>query len=212
MAWENAWAENAPPTPTALPAPLEKLQTFIDRLVSVQGGFQQRVVFADGAPGKISKGHFIAQKPGRFRWDYQKPFEQLILSDGETVWYYEPDLLQVTRGRADRLQETPAAFLVSDISLVETFNWKIARDRTWGLPAVRLWPRQEEAPFREISITLDEAGLLLLNLEVEDALGHRSFFTFEDLLYNSPVDESRFAFQVPPGVDIVNGPGWSQKP
>ena len=186
------------------PPAVARLQSFIDRLRTLEADFIQRIEKVDAATPKESMGHFSASKPGMFRWDYRAPFEQLIVSDGKTVWYYEPDLLQATRADASRLNETPAAFLVSGGRIDRLFSWKVTEGDETTPPEVRLSPLKESA-FQEIVVTLHPTRDELVGLVVEDTLGHRSFFTFTEMRFNQALSLDRFQFQPPDDVDVIDG-------
>ncbi|MBF0125120.1 MAG: outer membrane lipoprotein chaperone LolA [Magnetococcales bacterium] len=183
---------------------MERLQRFTDQLQTIEGDFVQQVDEDGSTTKRENSGHFVASKPGRFRWDYQQPFQQLVLSDGREIWYYEPDLRQATRSTARLLHETPAAFLVSGVRIADTFIWEVQPSGRWLAPTVHLKPKRDDKSVHEIAITLDPQQDRLLGLMVADTMGHRSWFTFSHVRLNQPVDAQRFQFTPPAGVDIVH--------
>lgn len=187
----------APP----LPVEVQQLQTFVDTLKTLEADFVQRTENGDVGGPQESKGHFVAAKPGRFRWDYKEPYLQLIVSDGKVVWYYEPDLEQVTRTKATYLDETPAGFLASGGRVEENFTWETVKDPVLGVPGVRLTPKKESA-YQEITVILDPKQNTLLGLVVVDSLGSKSRFAFSKFSLNQPVPDARFTFTPPEGVEI----------
>lgn len=190
---------------------LERLQSFLDRTRSFDADFTQRALTLDSGMPPESHGHFSSSKPGRFRWDYRSPNPQVILSDGHTVWFYEPELEQVTIGNADDLEQTPAALLSSNARIEKLFEWRVVQDPTWRLPQVELTPRQE-GPVGKVSIILHPSQDRILKLEVVDSLGNRSDFQFSDMAFNRPLDEGLFHFRVPPGVDVIRNSESKRKP
>ncbi|MBF0453478.1 MAG: outer membrane lipoprotein chaperone LolA [Magnetococcales bacterium] len=182
---------------------IARLFSFIERLQTIEAEFTQQVEEADGSMPKLSRGRFSAKRPGLFRWDYREPFEQMILSDGESVYYYEVDLAQVTKTRADLLEETPAAFFVSDRPLDQTFTLSVTEDATWKLPSVRMVPLTQ-GTIQEITLTLHPQKDEILNLVVLDSLGNHSRFTFLKIRYNQPLPSDRFTFSLPEGVDLID--------
>jgi outer membrane lipoprotein carrier protein len=189
---------------------IARLQSFLSRLQTIEADFTQHVEEAGGEVPEASRGRFSAKQPGLFRWDYREPFEQMILSDGESVYYYEKDLAQVTKSRASLLEETPAAFFVSDRPLTETFTLTVIEDSIWKLPGVRMVPLKD-GTIEEITLTLHPKKDEILNLEVLDSLGNRSRFTFLKIRYNQPLEQDRFKFTIPDGVDLIDDPGNGQK-
>jgi len=184
-------------------APLDRLQTFLNNLKSIDAEFSQKV--ADPASGKTTeyKGRFTARRPNLFRWDYRLPYEQLIVSDGQWIWHYEPDLHQVTRVSADQMEKTPAGFLITGKLVEDAFDWKAVPDPDWNTPAVVLHPRQPDSNFQEIAVTLEPGGKQIRKMVVVDNLGNRSHFTFQDMHQNQTVGMQGFRFVPPPGVDVV---------
>ncbi|MBF0357401.1 MAG: outer membrane lipoprotein chaperone LolA [Magnetococcales bacterium] len=184
---------------------IERLYSFLNGLQTVEAEFVQQVEEADGHVPEVSRGRFSAKRPGKFRWDYREPFEQMILSDGSSVYYYEIDLAQVTKTSARLLEDTPAAFFVSDRALSKTFTLSVAEDKVWKLPSVRMLPKKE-GTVTAIIITLHPQKNEILNLAVEDSLGNYSRFTFSKMHYNQPIEAERFNFTLPDGVDLIDEP------
>jgi outer membrane lipoprotein carrier protein len=184
---------------------LKALHSFLARLQTIEADFTQHVEESGGEVPQASRGRFSAKRPGQFRWDYREPFEQMILSDGESVYYYEVDLAQVSKTRAALLEETPAAFFVSDRPLNKTFTLTVVEDPIWKLPGVRMVPLQEGS-IQELTLTLHPQKDEILNLTVLDSLGNRSRFTFQKIRYNQALESGRFQFTLPEGVDLIDQP------
>ncbi|MEO5346289.1 MAG: outer-membrane lipoprotein carrier protein LolA [Magnetococcus sp. YQC-9] len=195
------------PLEAAQPAPqppeVQRLQAFMDRLRSVDAEFEQRLLDdQDTAEPRDSRGRFQAVRPGKFRWDYNTPYKQSIVSDGRLVWFYEPDLKQVTRSTAARLDKTPAGFLISGKRIEESFTWEVIPGPTADQPAVRLTPLHEGS-LRWIAITLHAKKDEIVDFVIEDSLKHRSRIHFINWHANVELPAERFRFEVPNGVDIV---------
>ncbi|MBF0381239.1 MAG: outer membrane lipoprotein chaperone LolA [Magnetococcales bacterium] len=188
---------------------VERLVSFIDRLQTIDAEFNQQVEEADGHTPPLSRGRFSAKRPGLFRWDYTEPFEQMILSDGNSVYYYEIDLAQVTKTDAHLLEDTPAAFFVSDKPLSKTFSLTVVEDKIWKLPSVRMVPLKE-GTVQEILLTLHPNKDEVLSLTLLDSLGNRSRFTFLKMRYNKAMEADRFQFLLPGGVDLIDDVGNNQ--
>ncbi|MBS1214133.1 MAG: outer rane lipoprotein carrier protein LolA, partial [Proteobacteria bacterium] len=89
-------------------APLQRLHAFLAKASSLSADFSQVQVDEKGVPGRKSNGVFYLQRPGKFRWDYQQPYRQEIVSNGGKVWFYDVDLEQVTAKRLnDAIGSTP---------------------------------------------------------------------------------------------------------
>ncbi|MBF0609859.1 MAG: outer membrane lipoprotein chaperone LolA [Magnetococcales bacterium] len=184
---------------------LQRLQKWVDQLNTLEADFVQQSI-GSGASPQESTGHFSAARPGRFRWDYKTPHEQLIVSDGVVVWYYEPDLKQATRTSNDKIKETPAGFFTAGGSIEESFSWQVVGDSLWPGPTLRLTPKKEGA-VKEIIMAMDREKDRLLGMEVVDSLGVRSQIIFDRWVQNKPISPERFNFDPPHGVDVVEDMG-----
>lgn len=180
---------------------LNRVQKLVDNTKTMEADFVQQVM-GSGSDNQESRGHFSAAHPGRFRWDYQAPSEQLIVSDGNVVWYYEPDLKQATRSNVDHIRDTPAGFFTAGGPIDDSFAWEVATGTTWPGPALRLTPKRETS-IREITVALHIAKDKILGLEVVDNLGTHSLIVFDNLVVNHPIPNERFNFSPPAGVDVV---------
>ncbi len=196
------YASAAEANKAVIPPEVQRLQTFMDRLKSVEAGFEQKLLGADAPEPRESRGQFSASRPGLFRWDYSAPYKQVIVSDGRMVWFYEPDLKQVTRSPAGRLDKTPAGFLTSGKKLEEIFTWEVIPGPSPDRQAVMLYPLQEGS-IRWIAITLHPQKEEISDFVVEDSLKHRSRIRFLNWRANETLPPDRFRFEVPKGVDVI---------
>ncbi|MBF0109537.1 MAG: outer membrane lipoprotein chaperone LolA [Magnetococcales bacterium] len=179
-----------------------RLQSFLATMHTMEADFIQRVVNpAQGTPGE-SKGTFQASRPGKFRWDYQYPFIQHIISDGKEIFFYEPDLKQVSVADWSRLNNSPASFFVSDEPLEVVFDWTVHTDPLFNLPSIRLKPKKQ-GDVQYIDVLLNPEKSVLIKLSILDAMGNLSHFHFYKSRMNAAIVPDRFQFKVPPGVDVV---------
>ncbi|MBF0429311.1 MAG: outer membrane lipoprotein chaperone LolA [Magnetococcales bacterium] len=189
-----------------MPPEVKRLQGFLDQLRSVEAEFDQQLLDGDVSQPRESHGQFSAARPGRFSWDYTKPFKQLIVSDGRTIWFYEPDLKQVTRTSSGRLDKTLAGFLTSGKPLEEMFTWEVVPGPQKNQPTVTLHPLHEDS-LRWIAITLQPQRDEIFDLLLEDSLRHRSRIRFSNWRANVNIPDERFRFEVPKGVDVIENNG-----
>ena len=168
-----------------------------------------QVVTSPGKDGqaarqKTSSGQFEFQRPGRFRFDYKKPFEQTIVADGQTLWFYDVDLNQVTqRPQAQALGNTPAALLASapDLrALRADFALESAPERE-GLQWVLATPKSRDGQLQNVRVGL--RGDQLEVLEILDSFGQRSVIRFANLQANLLLPAATFQFKPPAGVDVL---------
>ena len=98
--------------PAAAASAQEQLRDFVGKVNRATGSFSQYTVNAQGRTQPAQTGTFSFQRPGKFKWAVQKPYEQLVISDGAKVYQYDPDLLQVTERKVDAaIGTSPAAIL-----------------------------------------------------------------------------------------------------
>lgn len=201
----------APPLATLLagalvPAPAraggqDQLRAFLGDTRSARGEFTQKVLRPDGSVAESSSGDFAFSRPGRFRWDVRRPFEQLLVADGKRLYFYDKDLNQVTvRRLADSLASTPAAILFGDGDLERNFALRELSPRD-GLEWVEALPRDKEAGFERIALGFREG--LPATMEVGDAFGRTTVFEFRAIARNAAVPADLFRFVPPKGVDVV---------
>ena len=182
----------------------DRLDAFLQGLETLQAEFRQELLDESGQPVEESTGTVILARPGRFRWDYRTPYRQLIVADGEQVWLYDPELLQVTvRRQAGALDATPAALLASRQPVEEVFRVDELGRGDDGLTWLALAPRAEGGSFEAIRVGLDEHGLK--RMELRDGFGQTTRLEFRDIRRNPALDEERFRFTPPPGVDVIRG-------
>ncbi len=180
---------------------IEQLREFASSTRSAQGQFSQRTLKSTGQAAEASGGTFAFARPGRFRWEVKKPFEQLLVADGEKVYFYDKDLNQVTeRPIGEAVGATPAAILFGDGNLEKSFELRDAGVRD-GLEWLEAIPRSRDAGFEKIAIGMQNG--LPQAMEVLDAFGRRTIFSFSAVQRNPRLDADLFRFVVPKGADVV---------
>ncbi|MET0682945.1 MAG: outer membrane lipoprotein chaperone LolA [Casimicrobiaceae bacterium] len=180
---------------------LAQLKAFNETTKSGKTAFTQTVAAKGQAEPKESKGTFSFQRPGKFRWAYERPFEQLIVGDGERLWIYDRDLNQVIVRKLDRaLGSTPAALLSGGGALEANFEL-IDGGRRDGLDFVEAKPRTADTGFERVRIGL--ANNLPRTMELKDTLGNVTTLRFDAFERNAPLDAGQFRYVPPPGADIV---------
>ncbi|QPF73425.1 outer membrane lipoprotein chaperone LolA [Roseateles sp. DAIF2] len=179
---------------------VQTLKDFGREVKSGKAEFTQTVSSPDGQRKKTSSGSFEFQRPNQFRFAYAKPFEQLIVGDGQKVWIYDPDLKQASSRRMNQaLGATPAA-LLAGANLEKDFELK-AQPSSGGLDWVQAQPRQADNNLQSLKIGFK--GKELAAIEVVDGFGQRSLLQFSGVQANAPVAAERFRFVLPPGADLI---------
>ncbi|WP_439510141.1 outer membrane lipoprotein chaperone LolA [Marinimicrobium koreense] len=179
-----------------------ELRSRLDAMTSLQGEFTQVLIDMDGEVLEESSGDFAMARPGKFDWHTREPFEQRLVSDHDSIWLYDPDLMQVTvREFDEELQDTPALILSDELTaLNEQFEiTHTVTDEGWD--AFRLEPKDDDSLFAALVLTFD--GNLLREIRMDDNLDQITRFTLSDLKRNESIDDGRFTFEVPEGVDVL---------
>ncbi|MDQ3495326.1 MAG: outer membrane lipoprotein chaperone LolA [Pseudomonadota bacterium] len=178
------------------------LDAFAKGLKGLDGRFTQQVYDSNGKLKETSSGRVALSAPRLFRWEYVKPYPQLIVADGSKVWVYDPDLEQVTvRPQGVEEQNSPLAALIDPSRLDRDFNVREAADQG-GLSWLLLTPKQPaDASFQSARLGFDKAGLA--RMEVVDALGQRTAIVFSGWKKNPTFPRTTFRYVPPKGVDVV---------
>ena len=180
---------------------IAQLKAFNETAKSGKAAFRQSIAAKGRADVRESTGTFSFQRPGKFRWAYEKPFEQLIVGDGERLWIYDRDLNQVIVKKLDRaLGSTPAALLAGSGALETNFELGDGGRRD-GLEFVDAKPRTPDTGFERVRIGF--ANNLPREMELKDSLGNVTTLRFETFERNPAQDANQFRFVPPPGADIV---------
>ena len=179
---------------------VDTLKEFVRDVKTGQADFSQTVTSPDGAKKKTSSGHFEFSRPNRFRFTYQKPFEQSIVADGQKVWIYDADLNQASsRKFTQALGSTPAALLAGG-SLDKEFDLAPLPSKD-GLEWAEATPKAKDGAFKSVRIGF--RNKVLASVEVVDAFGQRSLLDFTKFVANEPIKADAFVFTVPKGADLI---------
>lgn len=187
---------------TAFAGARETLDDFTRRLKGLDGRFTQQVFDANGKRKESSSGRVALSAPRLFRWEYVKPYPQLIVADGSKVWVYDPDLEQVTvRAQGIEEQNSPLAALTDPSRLDRDFSVEEGGSAD-GLEWLVLKPKQAaDASFQTARLGFDATGLA--RMAVVDALGQRTEIAFSGWKKNPAFDKDTFTYTPPKGVDVV---------
>lgn len=178
---------------------VQTLKTFVQDVKTGRAAFTQTVQSQDGAK-KASSGSFEFSRPNRFRFSYNKPFEQLIVSDGQKIWIHDKDLNQVSaRAYSKAIGTTPAALLAGgDLERDFTLAAQPARD---GLEWVEALPKVKDGSFERMRVGF--RGKDLASVEIIDNFGQRSLLQFSQLAANVAITPETFRFTPPKGADVI---------
>ena len=180
-----------------------QLRQFVNTVSSASGSFVQEQSSADRRTSSQS-GVFSFSRPGKFRWEVQKPYAQLTISDGERVYQYDPDLAQVTeRGMDASVGASPAAILFGSGSFDEAFNAKVLPDAE-GVQWMRATPKQGDAGFEYVDIGFKDQ--MPVRLMLLDAFGQTTRIDLGGIQVNPQLPAEAFRFKAPPDTDVVRMP------
>ncbi|XDJ35802.1 MAG: outer membrane lipoprotein chaperone LolA [Burkholderia sp.] len=189
----------------------EQLKAFIAQVKSAKGGFTQQIIKtpSKGSRGAMptiklienSTGSFVFAHPGRFVWSYEKPYQQLLQADGDTLYVYDKDLNQVTeRKLSGALGASPVEILFgsNDIEKHYTLHDVVEKgDIDW----VEMQPKSQDTQFQRISIGFK--GGTLAEMELHDVCGNVTLLTFTNIQTNPLLPGDTFYFAVPKGADVI---------
>lgn len=169
---------------------------------TLKADFTQEVLDQNRNVQQQMRGRLVIQRPGKFRWNYQAPYEQEIVADGKKVWLYDVDLEQVTVKRQDQaLAGSPASLLSTHTKLEDEFKVKSVQ-RNDGLQWFELTPKSSDSSFDKIMLGLKQKKLD--RLEILDSFGQQTDVQFENVQINPGVSPDTFAFTIPKGVDVID--------
>jgi outer membrane lipoprotein carrier protein len=182
-------------------APTDQLRSFLTQTTSARGEFVQRVSRGSGAAVQESSGRFVFQRPGKFRWTYERPYEQLIVADSQRLTIFDRDLNQATiRKLQTSLPSSPASILFGSNDFEREFEVSDAGARD-GLEWISARPRAKDTPFERIEIGFRDGlpGAMLL----VDTFGQTTRLAFARVERNPKLDADTFRFTPPKGADVL---------
>ena len=177
------------------------LHDFFNNTQTMRAKFSQMVTDNKGRKVQEVEGTMQLQRPNKFRWDYNKPYEQQIISDGKDVFLYDTDLQQVTvRALSKAIGSSPAAMLAGGDAVDKGFTLKNA-NRKDGLMWVLALPKEKDSGFDRVLLGFKEEKLR--KMELYDSFNHITHITFDAVERNPVLQDATFLFTPPKGVDIV---------
>jgi outer membrane lipoprotein carrier protein len=179
----------------------EALKAFLGQTQTVRARFAQMVLDKNLKPLQQAQGVMQFSRPGKFRWDYQKPYEQVIVGDGTRLWIYDKDLNQVTVRKLDRaLGATPAALLAGSNELERDFTLRNLGPEK-GLDWLEAVPKSRDTVFERIRMGFGKSGLEAM--ELRDQFGQVTVISFADVERNPKLAAEVFRFTPPKGADVI---------
>ena len=181
---------------------IDKLHAFLDTTKTMRAEFSQRVVAKNGKQPQQSSGVMLFSRPGKFRWQVDKPYAQLLVGDGEKVWIYDADLKQVTVKKVgNAISGTPAAILFGDNTIDKNFTLREGGEAD-GLEWLEATPKAGDSGFEKLRIGF--AGSELRAMELFDNFGQTTTLSFSKVERNPQIAPAQLRFTPPPGVDVLS--------
>ena len=181
---------------------IDKLKEFIAATHSAQANFTQVVLDQNGERIQSASGVMQFQHPGKFRWTYEKPYEQLIVGDGVKFWLHDVELNQVTVKRLDAaLGSSPAALLSGSNEIERGFTLKESGSQD-GLDWLQAFPKAQDSSFEKILMAFNAQAELVI-MEMNDSFGHKTVLRFSGLQRNPQLSPQLFKFVPPQGADVL---------
>lgn len=180
---------------------VDSLKSFLNNSRTVKAQFTQTVLDRNGKQIQAASGSMQFSRPGKFRWEYARPYPQLIVGDGTRVWMHDADLNQVTVRKLDQaLGNTPAALLAGNNAIEQNFTLAEGGKKN-GLDWVEASPRTKEGGFEHIRLAFRASTLEVM--ELRDHFGQTTFIRFSGLELNPRLAPQLFSFTPPQGADVV---------
>jgi len=178
------------------------LDHFLNKLESFQADFVQTLANEQGVTLETSSGVVYMQNPSKFRWVYQEPYAQLIVTDGKTLWLYDEDLAQVSiRDIEESINNTPAA-IISGQENIDKYYVMVDLGKIEGYDWIELTPKDVENQYNSVRLGFDDNNLGMMIMF--DNLGQVTRIDFHNPLRNKRFGGPLFTFETPEGVDVVD--------
>ena len=185
----------------AAAAATDELKTFLGQTQTLKARFAQMVLDRNLKTLQQAQGTMQFSRPGKFRWDYLKPYEQTIVGDGIRLWIHDKDLNQVTVRKLDRaLGASPAALLAGSNDLERDFTLSDSGTQG-GLDWLDAVPKSKETVFERVRMGFGKSGLEAM--ELRDQFGQVTVITFADVERNPRIPAEVFRFTPPQGADVI---------
>jgi outer membrane lipoprotein carrier protein len=180
---------------------VETLKGFLNQTASVKARFAQMVLDKNMKMLQQATGTMQFSRPGKFRWEYNKPYEQTIVGDGEKLWIYDKDLNQVTVRKLDRaLGTSPAALLAGSNEIEKSYTLTSIGNQE-GLDWLEAVPKTRDTTFEKVRLGFNKTGLEAM--ELRDQFGQITVIKFADVERNPKLAPEIFKFTPPKGADVI---------
>ncbi|MDH1263570.1 MULTISPECIES: outer membrane lipoprotein chaperone LolA [unclassified Pseudomonas] len=180
---------------------VQRLTQLLNQAQTINARFSQLTLDGSGTQLQETAGQLALKRPGLFRWHTDEPMEQLLVSNGQKVWLYDPDLEQVTIQTLDqRLTHTPALLLSGDVSKIRE-NFEITHKEGGSVVDFILKPKSKDTLFDSLRLSFRNG--VLNDMQLIDSIGQRTNILFLNVKMNEAIDDGQFSFDIPEGADVI---------
>lgn len=187
---------------------LERIQERYQEIKSFEGEFSQHDVSRDTGQSRKAAGSIAYLRPGKMKWDYYKPNEQLLVTDGTTLWLFDPLLENVTVQALEKVtQGTPLAFLLGVGDLKSDFNHRPVTEKlidSSDILVVELKPKVSIAALDFIQLGVNPSTFDFTQIVLVDTQGNHRLIEFKGMQYNEALDKGQFTFEITPDMEVIN--------
>lgn len=189
------------PVPSLASTAVDALEQLLAPIETLQADVRQVIVQADGSILEESRIRFLLRRPEGFYWETLEPWPELIVTDGQTLWHYQPDLWQLTIDDWQRADSELAAQLLSGRTAALSSDYDVERHpaSTEGQQAFLLQPRDPASLYEQVELYFEEETLAAI--DVDQANGQRTLWEFSDVVLNEPIPVATFQFRLPDDAD-----------
>jgi len=181
---------------------VKRLQEKYESITSLKADFTQEVT-SKGMPAMRSEGKVWLKKPGKMRWEYKKPARDLIVSDGRTIWLFQPDLNQVIERAADASASSMAADFLTGIGSIEKeFEVKLSPVESVNHVLI-LTPRQEQQGLKKLILEVSKDDYVVVKTVITDHFDNQTAVAFENVKLNAAARDALFRYSPPKGAAVV---------
>jgi len=178
-----------------------ELSNILNKMKSLTGDFKQKVTDQNGATLQEVSGEFFFKKPNLFKWDYLKPVKSQLISDGELLYLYDPDLKQVVISQLKKIGGVSPAMLLVTKDIESLFKITIVKDEK-GINWFKAVPHEpEKANFKKVFINFVEDKLKFMR--IIDGFDNKTEIQFINIDQNKKINDAFFLFNTPEDIDVI---------
>ncbi|QDC98907.1 outer membrane lipoprotein chaperone LolA [Candidatus Methylopumilus universalis] len=189
---------------------ISDLNAFVNNVSSMSSEFSQVVLDKKGSKLQDVEGVMLFKRPNKFRWDYLKPYQNQIISDGDRLYMYDQDLRQVSINSIAKVGGSTPLLIIAGKNIEKYFTLKniesqAGDESSQNIKWVEAIPKEEGAGFSKVMLGLTENKLSVM--KIVDAFEHITTISFKNAKYNVSLSDNDFLFKLPNGVDVVQNGG-----